>query len=138
MSLVTMNWDPNPRQLRQFGLAALGFGLLLAGWLFWRDGWSMPVYAVGGCGVLLGLMGLAAPEMVRYPYLACLAVSYPVGLVMSQVLVAVIYFGVLTPVALVFRLIGRDALERRLEPAAATYWQPKARPGGPESYFRQF
>ena len=45
-------------------------------------------------------------------------------------------YGIFTPMALVFRLIGRDALARR-RVNAQTYWAPKAAPTDVKSYFRQ-
>jgi hypothetical protein len=45
---------------------------------------------------------------------------------------------VFTPIALGFRLTGRDVLARRRNPAATTYWVPKLPPAGSQSYFRQF
>jgi len=48
------------------------------------------------------------------------------------------FYGVFTPVALVFRLIGRDALSRRRRPDLDSYWQPKPPAAGPRSYFKQF
>jgi hypothetical protein len=44
---------------------------------------------------------------------------------------------VITPVALYFKLIGRDSLERRIDKNVPTYWKPRKQPSGPESYFRQ-
>jgi hypothetical protein len=48
------------------------------------------------------------------------------------------YFGVITPVALLFRLLGRDALQRRFQPQTDTYWRPKPGATDVHSYFRQF
>jgi hypothetical protein len=47
------------------------------------------------------------------------------------------YFVIFLPVAIVFRLIGRDALQRVLNRSAATYWQPKRQAADARSYFRQ-
>jgi hypothetical protein len=62
----------------------------------------------------------------------------PVGSVVSQVLLAVVYFVVVTPLALVMRASGRDPLERRLDPAAPTYWIRRDGVRPMAGYFRQF
>jgi hypothetical protein len=49
-----------------------------------------------------------------------------------------IYYGVFTPVALAFRVVGRDALRLRPRPNLPTYWLPKPRAADAASYFRQF
>jgi hypothetical protein len=57
---------------------------------------------------------------------------------MSYVILTMMFYLILTPVALVFKLIGRDALHRRFEPAAPTYWIKRTPPATVKRYFRQF
>jgi hypothetical protein len=56
--------------------------------------------------------------------------------VVSPVVLGVIYFGVFTPVALVMRAFGRDAMCRRFEPARPSYWVRRDPPGPPDNSFR--
>jgi uncharacterized protein involved in cysteine biosynthesis len=56
--------------------------------------------------------------------------------IVSPIVMAVIFFVVFTPVALVMRAFGRDALARRYEPAASTYWKRREPPGPAEDSFR--
>ncbi len=51
---------------------------------------------------------------------------------------ALLYYGLFTPVALIFRIMGRDALDRRFEPDAATYWTKRKPVTDRKQYFRQF
>ena len=64
--------------------------------------------------------------------------AWPVGWVVSSLALGLLYYAVFTPVALVFRLIGRDALSRRFDRQAATYWEPYNPDLGTERYLRQF
>jgi hypothetical protein len=34
--------------------------------------------------------------------------------------------------------LGRDSLQRKFEPEATTYWQPKRQPADTADYFRQW
>lgn len=70
-------------------------------------------------------------------FLAATLVTLPIGMVVSELAMLLIYFAVFTPMAILFRLLGRDALQRRFEPAATSYWVPRNQPSGPEQYFRQ-
>jgi len=54
-----------------------------------------------------------------------------------EVLFAAVFFLVITPVALLFKVIGRDALKLKIDKQADTYWEPRKPASGPESYFRQ-
>jgi Saxitoxin biosynthesis operon protein SxtJ len=56
--------------------------------------------------------------------------------VVSPVVLGIMYFGVFTPIGLVMRIAGRDALSRRFEPAAPTYWVRREPPGPREDSFR--
>jgi hypothetical protein len=57
--------------------------------------------------------------------------------IVQPLVLGVLFFAIMTPVALVGRLFGRDPLRRRLEPASATYWLDRE-PVDPESVRRQF
>jgi hypothetical protein len=48
----------------------------------------------------------------------------------------VIFFGVFTPVGFVMRKAGRDAMQRRWEPAAPSYWTKRDPPGPPDDSFK--
>jgi hypothetical protein len=57
--------------------------------------------------------------------------------VVSQATLLVLFFGVITPVAMLFALVGRDRLARR-RPQQDTYWKPKATPQDVRRYLRQY
>lgn len=145
MALLEINWRPSDRQLRQFGLLCIVM-LPLFGWILVGhpalEPWNRPaMIVVGGLAVaggLLGSIGVLQPQGLRLVFVSATLLAWPIGLVVSEVLLAVIYFGVFTPVALVFRLIGRDALERRIDRGAASYWRPKIQPADIRRYYRQY
>ena len=138
MALVLIDWNPTPRHLRQFALAGAAFLLAIAALGSSRRGWSPGPGCLAALGIGLGLVGVLRPRWVRVPYLVSMAVTFPIGWVVSHLILAVIYYGVFTTVALVFRLVRRDALQRRLEPSAPTYWQPKGQTDDLRRYFRQY
>ena len=144
MPLVEVHWKPSDRQLRQFGLIAL-VGLPLAGWLFGGKPWpseasdtqKIVIGSLAGLGVVLAILAFVRPQALRWPFIAATLFTLPIGLVVGELILAIIYFALFLPVALVFRLMGRDALDRGIDRSAKSYWQPKTQPTGPESYFRQ-
>jgi hypothetical protein len=145
--MVEINWQPDDRTLRQFGWIALaGFGLvaLLAWneWLVFSAGLGAarkPVVGVlAGLGMLSALFSLVAPKANKPIFLGLTLLSYPIGFVLSYVIMGVLFYALITPVGLVFRLIGKDPLHRRFDPQAATYWTSPRPRRGKDSYFRQF
>lgn len=85
---------------------------------------------------LLGATGATA--LVRPVYLAALIATFPLGMVLGPVILGVIYFVVFTPVAVFFRLIGRDTMQRRFDDAAPSYWIERRPAADVKRYFRQF
>jgi hypothetical protein len=148
MSLVAVNWKPDARQLRWFGLfCVLGFGGL-GTWIFLRQhvfGFELSTvaatrtaYALWSLGTVCGLTGLVAPTALRPLYVVLTALALPIGFVVSHVLMALIYYGLITPIGLYFRLRGRDPLKRKLDPQATSYWDAREPVRDRARYFRQF
>jgi hypothetical protein len=143
MKLIELNRQPTDRQLKQFGFACLVF-LPLAGWVFsgkprTLEAANVPLLAgLAGCGLLLAVLSLLKPQALKSLFVGMSIVALPIGLVVGELVLLGVFFLVFTPLALVFRLIGRDALQRKLDRQATSYWQPKAQPRDAASYFRQF
>lgn len=115
----------DPREWRKFGWSSAGVLALLTGLLGWRGGLSAVVMGT----VLLGLAGLAAvawarPHWLRGPYRVGMRLSLALGQAMAPVVLGVIFLGVLTPLGLLLRALGKDLLRLRRDPRARTYWQP--------------
>ena len=91
-----------------------------------------------GVGALIWLSGLISLKLTRCIYVTLMAVTLPIGLTVSLILMSLFYYGLITPLGLVFRLIGRDALCRRFDPEAETYWIDHEQAEKPERYFHQF
>ena len=59
--------------------------------------------------------------------------------VVNPVIMAVIYFAVVTPTGLIMRAVGKDPLRLRRDPNAESYWIHRTPPGPePESMTNQF
>jgi hypothetical protein len=138
MPLIEIDWNPGGRQLRVFGLSALVASAVLAGvfMLLWGLAivWALAALAIG---TAILLCSLVSPRAARVIYVALSAVGLPIGFVVSFVLLAAFYFLLLTPIALLFRLIGRDALHRRFDPARDSYWIARKPTASLDRYFHQ-
>jgi hypothetical protein len=56
--------------------------------------------------------------------------------VVSPLVLGLIFYGVFAPVGVVMRALGRDAMKRRYEPQAPSYWVKREPPGPPDDSFR--
>jgi len=139
MSLVEINWQPDTRQLRGFGVISLIALTVLSFVLhrFSRTSFetSLVVFAVG---LAIFMASLLSSRLMRIIYQSLMIITLPIGLVVSFLSLAALYFLLLTPLGIAFRLAGRDALFRKFDSKAESYWQTRRPPEGHERYFRQF
>ena len=145
--MLKINLNPSITQLRQFGyLAVVALGIIATlayfkkGLLGFGFGESTPLIAglLLGTGLLLGLFSVLAPKLNRFPFLALTLVTYPIGLCLSYVIMVFLFYGVITPVGLILRLVGKDLLKRRFDPDATTYWVSPQERRSKKDYFKQF
>jgi hypothetical protein len=111
--LIEIQWHPTVKQLRVFGAGGLLASVAAALVLYFAWGlaalWAVVVFAIGA---VLCLCSLVSPRLTRLLYIGLTLVAMPIGFVVSIVLLAVFFFVLLTPVAVILRLMGRDALCR--------------------------
>ena len=101
------------KQLREFGFL-IGFGFpFLIGWLLPTIGghlfrsWTL---WVGFTALILGGFN---PLMLLYPYKAWMKLGYALGWINSRIVLGLIFFLVLQPIALIMRLCGHDPLRKK-------------------------
>ena len=119
---------------RSFGWTFTGFFVLAGAYGLWK-----------GAGAQSWLLALAAVTAVvtvtRETWLtplnrAWMKLGELLGRVVSPVVLGVIFFGVFTPVGAVMRLCGRDAMCRRFDAAARSYWVKRDPPGPADGSYR--
>jgi protein-S-isoprenylcysteine O-methyltransferase Ste14 len=145
--MVELNLRPDARTLRQFGwIALVGFGLLALlawnGWLVFahldqgaREPVALGLAALAGVSALFSLVW---PNANLPLYAGLTIVAFPIGFVLSYVIMASLFYVVIAPVGFLLRLIGKDPMDRRFLPAAKTYWLDARPERSRESYFKQF
>jgi len=108
---------------RSFGVVAGAFFLFLGlGRLVHHNPvrwWAVAVAA------LCFLIAFTAPHVLRKPKLAWLFLGFLLGRVVNPIVLGLLFVFLITPLALVMRLTGRDPLRLRRAPDAITYWQAK-------------
>jgi hypothetical protein len=125
------------RELRNFGLTVGGVFVAIGVLFLLRHKSSYPIFL--GLGSTLILFGAIWPRALKHIYVAWMALAFTLGFVMSNVILTVFFFLLVTPIGLLARLFGKDFLARKLDRPAASYWIPRAHETKTaESYERQF
>lgn len=122
---------------RNFGFTfAVVFGLA-GSWLWWKK--SQYGLHVLGAGAVFALLAAIFPKILHPLNIVWMQLGRLLNMIVSPIVLGVIFFLVFTPVALWFRLIRRDALNRKFDRASASYWFHRTPPGpDAESFPQQF
>lgn len=139
MSLIEINWHPNRKELRSFGTIALIASAFICLLLYVSKGlgiqWALIIFIIG---FLIFLCSRISAKLTKGIYLSLTLLVLPVGMMVSFVLLAAFYYLLLTPIGLVFRLIGRDPLCRKFDSNTKSYWLTRQPPESADRYFHQF
>lgn len=111
---------PSRRELQGFGLLLGGVFLVIGLWPRVFGGESVRPWALGVGGVL-AICGAVVPQALRHIYLAWMKVGHILGVINTSIILTVIYYALITPMAISMRLMGKDAMHRVPDPAATTY-----------------
>jgi hypothetical protein len=131
-------WKPAPSTLRQFALLWLASFMTAGSWHWFVHAQAQMAAALIVIAVVGGGAGLLKPALVQPLFVGWMLVAFPIGVIISTVVLGLLYYGLFTPIGIVFRLWGRDALWLRKQATATSYWQPKAMAQDPRRYFQQF
>lgn len=147
MAIVDINWNPTRKELRWFA----GLLILFCGAVAWvTDKPAQPItstfpfitsplsIAIATTGAVLGVAGLARPEFIRYVYVAWMVAVSPIAFVVSNVIVAVVFYLVVTPIGFAMKLSRRDALKLESRRDIDSHWLKKDMPKDARRYFRQY
>ena len=100
--------DPDFKE-KSFGKAVGGFLLLLSVVLWWR-GRVTNAEIMAGIGAVLVVLGLVAPRVLYYASLVWWKFAMVLGYVNARIILTLAFLIVLTPLAMIWRLLGRDPL----------------------------
>lgn len=136
MQWSDIQFQPPARLLRQFaGLWLLFFSALAT--LQMMRGHESVALGLAALAITIGPLGLWRPAFMRPIYVGWMILVFPVGWVMTRVTLALLFYGLFTPMAWLFRLRGRDALDLRRRSDKESYWTSKPAPADVRRYFNQ-
>ena len=135
---MKINRDPSSRQQVVFS-AVLPVAFALLGFnVGHRHGIAGVRGALWGIGAVITAAYYTSPGLRRPLYVGMSRAAYPIGWLVSHVILLVVFLLVVTPVALLLRLSGRDPMLRRFDPSAQSYWVPRRPSDDIHRYFQQF
>lgn len=113
--------DSSVRELRKFAFV-MGVPLaLIGGFLLWRQkDYYRYFFAASALFVLAGLL---VPVVLKPLHKVWMTFSIIMGWLMTRVILCILFFVILTPTALLLRLLGKDLLNMKFDRnSSQSYW----------------
>jgi len=132
-----VKWQPDARELRRFAIAMLVGFFVFGALSTWR------AKGIGTGAIVLWSIGAAlavaafVPKLGRIAYLTVYLPTSIIGYVVSNVMLTLMFFLVITPLGIVLKLTGKDLLQQRRQ-NRTTQWTPVKETKTEDSYYRQF
>ena len=119
---------------RSFGFTFAGLFAVLCGVSSWRSG-SINVWLLGAAAVFL-IVTLTAPGLLGPLNRVWSGIGRILHAVVSPIILAILFYGVITPIGVLARLLGHDPLRRRIDRGAPSYWVER-KPGATKNSMRK-
>ncbi|MBI3999029.1 MAG: hypothetical protein HY351_00290 [Candidatus Omnitrophica bacterium] len=146
MNLIKKTWNDiprNPKTVREFGFiltgvlllfpaAASGLKVFFAHQAF-HYGLGWPILSL-----IVLFVNLFALKVMLLIYRIAMFVAHGISWVVMRLILGVFFYLVLSPVSITMQLLGKDILDQKIDPQAASYWKKKTPPPNREQYERLF
>ncbi|MBX9607225.1 MAG: hypothetical protein K2Y51_13455 [Gammaproteobacteria bacterium] len=134
MSDLIFSSSPQLPSNRKFGGTGVAAFAALAAYSYWNGRGPVAMAALVVAVLFAGVTLLAPQALTRLNRL-WYDLGMLLGKITSPVVLGVIFFALITPVALALRLFGRDYLKMKKR-SVESYWVDRSPPGPPSDSFK--
>lgn len=125
------------KDLWKFGLTVGGVLLAIGLVLFYFEKPAAIYFAV--IGGLLILFGALFPKILKPLNRIWMSLAIILGFIMSRVILTILFYLVLTPIAILAKIVGKKFIVMKYDKSANTYWEKRANINKKQiDYDRQF
>lgn len=135
---VELDEAVTPRQLKTFGVGLLVATVALVAIALWTNAWRVPFWVLACATGASAAAFYARPGARQTIYRTFTYASFPLSWLSSTAALALIYYLVLTPTALLMRGLGRDALQGRRNRDTPSWWRERRRNADSTRHLRPF
>jgi hypothetical protein len=135
--LIDDRIDASRREVRKFGLLFSAICALVGGYVLYSGG-TVYIWFFAG-GIFFLVTGLFVFPVLRPIYVVWMKFAQVLAWVNTRIILGIAFYLIVTPMGLLLRLFGKDLLDQRINPRAATYWKKREQtPFVRERYERLF
>jgi len=115
--------DAGRKENHRFGLVMAAALLVLAALSFALGG--QVAFWLIGAAALMAAAAWAGPALLNPLRVVWMKLAHVLGVINSWIILSIIFTVVVTPVALLLRMLGRSSIDRGPDPARASYWRAR-------------
>ncbi|MCX5908702.1 MAG: SxtJ family membrane protein [Deltaproteobacteria bacterium] len=114
------NLEIDKRELRKFALTLFIALEIMGSLILWRKGQIGFIFL--GIGAAFLLIGIIEAGFLRPIYRVWMRLAMLMALIMTHLILAVLYYALFSPAALVMRMLGKDPLKLKVANDAGSFW----------------
>lgn len=114
------NIKGDKKELRKFSLVIGIFLIVLGGLSCWRSTGHYPWLFIVAITILL--VGFAMPMLLKPIHKVWMILAVLMGWVVTRIILAVLFYLIVTPIGLSIRLLGKDFLDLEFSDDTSSYW----------------
>ena len=115
-----MEQPASKKDLRSFGLLVGAVFGVIGIWPLLFRGEPMRLWAAG-LGSILVLLGGVLPGVLAPVHKAWMWVGHILGWINTRILLSIVFYGLVTPMGILFRLMGKDTMRQAFAQDSPTY-----------------
>jgi hypothetical protein len=108
------------KELRQFGLLVGAVFTVIGLWPVVFRGEPLRLWAIGIGGLLIAFGGIL-PQLLAPIHKGWMWVGHIMGWINTRILLGIVFYALVTPIGLVFRLMGKDTMRQAFAESSTTY-----------------
>ena len=108
------------KELRNFGLMVGGVFSVLGLWPMLLHGELPRVWAIVTGGSLI-VLGILLPRALAHVHQGWMWIGHILGWINTRILLSLVFYGLITPIGIVFRMMRKDTMRQAFSEASPTY-----------------
>jgi len=109
------------KEVREFGLTIGVILFVLAAVALWRGKPQAPYFL--GAGSLFIIFGLFFWHLLKPLQKIWMGFSIVLGFFVSRFILTILFYGAITPIGFIMKLLGKDILDERIDKSCPSYWR---------------
>jgi hypothetical protein len=115
-----VNHKSRTKELRSFGLLVGVIFTVMGIWPVLFRGESPRLWAVVVGGLLM-VLGALVPDLLAPIHRGWMWIGHVLGWINTRILLGIVFYGLVTPIGIVLRLMGKDTMRQAFSDVSPTY-----------------